>query len=173
MRHKRAWLALCPILCGSVLIVWAQGRKPGLWEMTSTFTWQQSPFPAGMTPPGGGNSPFGGGPRTTQVCLTQEIIDKYGAPVPQTRRGNCSLTNVNKTDHSMNAEMVCTGFMSGKGTVQSTWDDPDHAKGKVHFMGSIQSGQGSKPIEWTSETTSVYKNADCGDVKPVPIPADK
>lgn len=173
MRPTRTWIAVGTVVLAGVIVAWAQGRKPGLWEMTTTMTWQQSPFPAGMTPPGGPNSPFGGGPRTTQVCLTQEIIDKYGAPVPQTRRGDCTFTNVNKTDHSMTADMVCTGMMSGKGTVQSSWDDPEHAKGSVHFTGSIQGRGGNTPVEWTSESTSVFKGSDCGDVKPIPIPADK
>ena len=35
-------------------------------------------MPDGMTMPGGG-------PHTTQVCLTQAMIDKYGAPMPQSR----------------------------------------------------------------------------------------
>ena len=46
-------------------------RKPGLWEMTSTMTWQQSPMPPGMQMPAGANNPFGGGAHTSQVCVTQ------------------------------------------------------------------------------------------------------
>ena len=178
MRPTRASIALTAstaltsLLLAGAVIAQAQSRKPGLWEMTTTMTWQQSPFPAGMTPPGGAHSPFGGGPRTTQICITQEMIDKYGAPVPQSRAGECSFTNVDKTDHSMTADMVCTGRMSGKGTLQSSWDDPEHAKGSVHFTGSIQAPSGTLPIEWTSQSTSVYKGADCGSVKPLPIPAD-
>jgi hypothetical protein len=124
-----------------------------------------------MTPPPG--SPFAGGPRTTQVCLTQAIIDKYGAPTPQSRAGDCTVTNVQKSDHGMTADMVCTGRMTGKGTVESTWSDSEHATGKVHFTGTVQGRNGAMPVEWTTESTSVYKAADCGSVQPVPIPADK
>ena len=70
----------------------------------------------------------------------------------------------------MTADWVCTGRMAGKGTVESSWADPDHAKGKVHFVGSMQMGPNSKPIEYTIETSSVYKGPDCGSVKPLPIP---
>jgi hypothetical protein len=109
----------------------------------------------------------------TQVCLTQEIIDKYGAPVPQSRAAECSLANVNKTDHGMTADLICSGRMNGKGTLQSSWADPEHAKGSVHFTGTIAGRNGTMPVEWTSESSSVYKGADCGDVKPIPVPADK
>jgi hypothetical protein len=51
--------------------------------------------------------------------------------------------------------------------------EPDHAKGKVHFTGTMQMGPNSRPIEWTSESTSVYKGPDCGSVQPLPMPADK
>ena len=73
---------------------WAQStRKAGLWEVTSTMTWQQSPMPAGM--PVNPNSPFAGGAHTTQVCVTQAQIDRYGALPPQTR-GDCQVTNIQK-----------------------------------------------------------------------------
>jgi len=26
------------------------------------------------------------------------------------------------------------------------------------------------PMEWTIQSSSVFKGADCGDVKPVPVP---
>ena len=171
MRTTRFWMMLGVFCLVATLFAGAQGRKPGLWEMTSTMTWQQSPFPAGMTPPPG--SPFAGGPSTKQICLTQAIIDKYGAPPPQSRAGDCTVTNVQKSDHGMTATMVCTGRMTGNGSVESSWSDPEHAKGKVHFTGTVQGRNGTMPVEWTTESTSVFKSADCGSVQPIPIPANK
>jgi hypothetical protein len=171
MRTTRFWMMLSVFCLVATLFAGAQERKPGLWEMTSTMTWQQSPFPAGMTPPPG--SPFAGGPSTKQICLTQAIIDKYGAPPPQSRAGDCTVTNVQKSDHGMTATMVCTGRMTGNGSVESSWSDPEHAKGKVHFTGTVQGRNGTMPVEWTTESTSVFKSADCGSVQPIPIPANK
>ena len=171
MRTTRFWMMLSVFCLVATLFAGAQGRKPGLWEMTSTMTWQQSPFPAGMTPPPG--SPFAGGPSTKQICLTQAIIDKYGAPPPQSRAGDCTVTNVQKSDHGMTATMVCTGRMTGNGSVESSWSDSEHAKGKVHFTGTVQGRNGTMPVEWTTESTSVFKSADCGSVQPIPIPANK
>jgi hypothetical protein len=171
MRKTRVWLPiLCSILAVSALAGAQTTRKPGLWETTTQMTWQQSPMPAGMTMPPGAHSPFGGGPITSQVCLTQEMIDKYGAPMPQSQRGDCQIVNVSIGLTGMTANLVCTGQVSGKGSVESNWTIPDHARGKVHFVGTMQMGGNSRPIEWTSESTSVFKGPDCGSVKPYPMP---
>jgi Protein of unknown function (DUF3617) len=145
----------------------AQSRKAGLWEVTSNMTWQQSPFPAGMS--GGPNSPFGGGTHTNSVCITQEQIDKFGAPPPQ-MRGDCQVANVAKSATGMTAEITCSGSMTGNGTVVASWTDEDHTISKVHFTGTLQAGPSPKPVEWTVDSTSVFKSADCGNVKPIVAP---
>jgi hypothetical protein len=62
--------------------------------------------------------------------------------------------------------------MPGKATVVSSWSAGNSAKGKVHFLGSMQMGSNSMPIEWTVDFTSAYKGADCGSVKPLPLPSN-
>ena len=167
MRIHRAVLAVSACVLALGIFAWSQSRKPGLWEMTSNMTWQQSPLPPGIKLPPGVNSPFAGGPTTSQVCLTQAQIDKYGAPTPQSHNGDCTVQNVVLKDTSMSADWVCTGRMAGKGTLQSSWAEPDHAKGTVHFVGTMQMGARSTPVEFTIESTSVYKGADCGSVQPL------
>jgi hypothetical protein len=76
-------------------------------------------------------------------------------------------------EHGMTASLVCTGRTAGTGTVESNWSEPDHARGKVHFTGTMQMGPNTRPIEWTSESVSVYKGPDCGSVQPMPMPAGK
>jgi hypothetical protein len=139
-------------------------RKPGLWVTTSNMTWQHSPMPNGMTMPSMG-------PQTTQVCLTQAWIDKYGAPMAQNSK-DCQISNVSLHATGMTADMVCTGRMAGKGTLSSSWSDGNSARGKVHFAGSMQMGSNSMPIEWTMDFSSAYKGADCGSVKPLPLPSN-
>jgi hypothetical protein len=116
---------------------------------------------------GGENSPFAGGTNTMQICLTQSQIEEYGAIVPQTRNGTCEVVNVVKKTNGTTAEMICSGKMSGKGSLESSWEDDQHAKGKVHFRGSVQAGPDTRPIEWTSESTSTFKGSGCGKVKPL------
>lgn len=169
MGKIRIVLPLTCCLVALALYAWAQGRKAGLWEVTSTMTLQKSPFPPGMTPPS--DSPLSATPHTTEVCLTQAMIDKFGAPVPQ--NGDCQIANIKKDEHGMTADLTCSGRMVGKGTFESSWPDSEHAKGTSHFTGTVQGRAGTRPIEWTRVSTSVFKSADCGDVKPVPIPEDK
>jgi hypothetical protein len=152
------------------VFAWAQAvRKPGLWEMTTTTTWQKTPLPPGMTMPAGANNPFAPTTRTTQVCLTQEMIDKYGAPIPN--NSGCVLSNVVLKPSGMTADMVCTGRMNATASIESSWSDPNVAHGKVHFVGSMQMGPNPTPIEMTILSTSVYKGPDCGSVKPLPMPS--
>ncbi len=173
MRNTRVCITLGCCLFAVALFAWAQAhRKPGLWEMTATMTWQKSPLPPGMTLPPGMKSPFSGNTNTTMVCLTQAMIDKYGAPVPSTQR-DCQITNIVLHTSSMTADMICTGRMNGKATLESSWANGDIAKGKMHFIGTMQSGQNSMPVEWTVDSTSVYKGPDCGSVQPLPMPAGK
>ncbi len=163
-KSTRAWCSFaCLFACVTLfaLTAWAQNRKAGLWETTTTMNWQKSMMGGGAPPPGAM-----GGSHTTQVCLTQAMIDKFGAPMPL-NRPDCSVTNVQKTDHGMSAQMVCVGRIDGKATMESTWQDPEHAKGKVHFNGAVQVGTSTRPIEWTALSSSVFKSADCGTVKPI------
>jgi hypothetical protein len=158
------------LLCG-VLVAAQEGRKPGLWEITTTMTWQQSPFPPGMQMPPQAAAALGGAPHTIQYCLTQQMIDKYGVPMPQqTSRQSCQVANLQKTANSMTADWVCTGMMSGKGSMESHWSDNGTATGKMHFVGTMQVGQNPTPVEWTTQSTSVYKGPDCGSVQPPPVP---
>jgi hypothetical protein len=171
MRKTRVWITLSCCLLAVALLTWAQvNRKPGLWEMTSTRTFQQTPLPPGMTLPPGAHSPFSTLTTTTQVCLTQAMIDKYG--IPTSFSSGCKLTNVVLKATSVSGEVVCTGTMNMTGTWQSSWSDPEHAKGSTHFVGTAQMGKTTGPVEFTTQTISVYKGPDCGSVKPPPMPTN-
>lgn len=155
MAHLSILLAAC-LLIGAGFAN-GQTKKPGLWEITTTMSWQQSPFPAGMNP--------GGGPHTTQICVTQAQIDKYGS-VPPEVHGDCKVTNIVKKANGMTAEMVCSGHLSGKGNIVASWTDAEHSTSKVHFVGTMQMGPHSQPYEWTANSAAVFKSADCGAVRP-------
>jgi hypothetical protein len=173
MRKTRVWITMGCCLLTMALFAGAQANgKPGLWEMTSTMTWQKSPMPAGMNMPPGMSSPFGASTHTMQVCLTQAMIDKYGSPMPQSRNNQCQVSNVQMKANSMTGDWICTGQMAGKGTVESSWTDSDHSTTKVHFAGNMQMGPNATPVEYTIESTSVYKGPDCGSVKPAQMPSN-
>jgi len=137
--------------------------KPGLYEVTNKMTWQQSPFPDDMQAPKGS-----GDPHTAQTCITQAQIDKYNGPKPEAHGGSCQVTNVQKRQSGMTAEISCGPPMTGKGTVVTRWIDSGHSKSSIHFTGSMHVGQNLKTIEWTLNSESTYKASDCGSVKPAP-----
>ena len=168
MRKTSLWMVVSCCALAVAVLAFAQGRqKPGLWEVTGKMNWVKSPFPPNM--PASATAAMSG-PHTSQVCITQDMIDKYGGPLPQSRNNECHAENVKMTDHGMTADWVCNGSMKGKGTVESSWTDENHSSSKVHFTGAMQMGPEAKDVEWTMESTSIYKGADCGSVKPVPMP---
>lgn len=160
MRFHRNVLFVCIAGQACALMAWAQTPKAGLYEVTNRMTWQQSAFPDGMQ-----EKPGSDAPHTAQTCVTQSQIDKYNGPKPQAN-GGCQITNIQKRQHGMTAEMTCTGSMKGKGTVETIWTDSRHSKSKVHFTGEMQIGPNSKAVEWSVDSESSYKGPDCGSVKP-------
>jgi hypothetical protein len=165
MRKTQVCIPLACCLLATASFAGAQSnRKPGLYEVTTTMTFEKSPMPPGMQAPPG--SPFSGAPRTSTVCVSQAMIDKYGGPAPTPGRGDCQMTNVSIKAGGMTGTMTCTGQMAGTGTVEATFTDATSAQTKVHFTGTMQMGQRSAPVEWTMEADSSYKGADCGAVKP-------
>ena len=58
MHKTRVSFPIACCLLAVAVFAWAQStRKPGLWEMTTTMTWQQSPMPQGMQAPPGSPPP--------------------------------------------------------------------------------------------------------------------
>jgi len=152
---KHSFLFACLIV--ATLSVPAQDRKPGVYEVTLVTT-TVSPRPEEHSP------------RTWQACLTQEMIDKYGAIVPDNLSHVCQLVNVVKKTGGMTADIACSGPVIGKGTLDVVWSDSEHSKGNIHFSGTIHPGDSDIKIEWSSTTTSVYKGPDCGTLKPTTPP---
>jgi hypothetical protein len=162
-----------------MLVTAAQGQskqKPGLWEVTSQMTMAGMPqmpqmpqgaqMPPGMQMP---QSPFA--PHTSQVCVTQAMVDKYGGPMSNPPRGDCQTTNVVIKPDGMTADISCTGQMNAKGTVTATFTDSNTSSTTVHLVGTMQMGQNSRPVDMTMHSTSTYKGPDCGSVKPMAMPA--
>ena len=161
MRLYRPVFIAIPCIIGAALFAWAQNPKSGLYEVSSKMTWQKSPFPPGM------QDPRGSGSHSTEVCVSQDQIDKYNGPKPQAQGGSCHVDNIQKNAHGMTADLTCGAPMTGKGTVQTTWTDSGHSRSKVHFTGSMHMGPNIKEIEWTVESESTFKGPDCGSVKPI------
>jgi len=177
MRKIRLRITIgCCLFAASALSQAQSMQKAGLWESTSTTSFggsqmpQMPQMPAGMQMPQGGGM---GGPRTTQVCVTQAMIDKYGAPFSKPQRGDCQVSNISLKADGMTANIACTGQVNATGTVQATFPAPGTAETKIHLTGTMQMGPNSRPMEITMQQKSVYKGPDCGSVQPMQLPADK
>jgi hypothetical protein len=147
-------------LCIVALAAQAQGqRKAGLWEVTSSVTMSGMPAMGNM------------GSHTQQVCVTQVMIDKYGGPYTSPQNAQCQLTNVSLTANGMTANVVCSGRTSMTGTVQSTFVDANTTKTTMQLnMAQLPNGQS---MTMTTNMTFVYQGSDCGNVKPLAMPASQ
>jgi hypothetical protein len=105
-------------------------------------------------------------PRTSQVCVTQAMIDKYGGPYSNPQSG-CQTTNVSVTPTGMTADVSCTGRMTMNGKVQATFVDASTVKTTIQMSATLPNGQS---MNMTMNVTSTYKGADCGSVQPPPMP---
>ena len=168
MGKTRIWITMVCCLFAVAMLAGAQGKgKPGLWEVTTkrTMAGMQMPqLPPGVQLPPNVAAQMSGAPTTTQVCVTQAMVDRFGGPPPRSR--GCTVSKFAPSASGFSATMSCTGQFNGTGTVNMTLTDSDHLKTVVHLAGT--SGQG-RQIDMTMEQNSVYKGADCGSVQPVPM----
>ena len=109
------------------------------------------------------------GSQTQQVCVTQAMIDKYGGPYTNPQSAECQVTNVSLTASGMTANLTCSGRMNMTGTVQTTFVDANTTKTTMNLSMAMPTGQA---MTMTMNSTSVYKGADCGSVKPLPMPSN-
>ncbi len=167
MRNSPLSIAVgCCLGFGSLAFSGTTARQAGLWEMTTTTTWQKSPD---VSDSQSEKDKLRESSHTTQICLTQEMINDYGALLPQSH-GNCSVENRVIAGDKITADYVCNGLMTGKGAIESVWVDTEHAKGKVHFVGTYLVGSENRPVEWTTESTSTFRGSSCGLIKPKTLP---
>ncbi len=175
-----AWMAAACLLLAAVNAGAQAKPKAGLWEYSTQMSMggqqmQMPQLPAGVKLPAGVSMPQGmGGAIVTQVCVTQDQIDKYGGPTAQPQRGNCQLTNLVTKSDGMSADIKCTGDMNATGNIVSKWSNGGNTTNTtMHMTGTMNAGGNSQPIDMTTQANATYKGADCGSVKPLQTPAAK
>ena len=116
-----------------------------------------------------------GSQHTSQVCVTQAMIDKFGGPnpAPVNPHADCKTTSIVQKSNGMSATITCTGQMNATGTVEATYVDANTTKSTIHITGTMQMGGNSSPVDMSMQSTSVYKGPDCGSVKPMTMPTGK
>lgn len=171
MRKAGLGIAFAWFLFSVAVIVFAQEKEPshhygkaGLWEVTTTMTWQKQPVRTGV--PGG---PPAAGSHTSEFCLTQAMVDA-GALFPQSR-GECHIQNKVVKPGKLTANYLCTGKMKGMGNVESSFPDLEHVTGSIHFVGTLDVDRKPQPIEWTNSSSAVFKTAQCSNTPAPAAPA--
>lgn len=165
-------LTLMLFLFAECRLAEAQSRKAGLWDITSKTSILQPGNRVGTTLNNGSQEPpqSSEAPGALPACLTQAQIDKYGVILPPSMR-DCDISNVVQKPNGVSADLVCKGTYNGKGSIESTWTDDDHATGKIRFVAKGRDSSQPMSITWTQEATAVFKSPDCGNVKPRPMPS--
>lgn len=156
-KRIQRWLLCCSIVALAGMAN-AQSRKPGLWDVTTQMSMTGGPAAMPQMPA-----------RTTQVCVTQAMIDKYGGPTSTPPQGQCQMTSVSLTATGMTASMACTGRSPMTGTVQTTFVDANTSKTTINMTMAM----GANTMNMVMQSTASYKGADCGSVQPMAMPAGK
>lgn len=166
MHYARRFFLAVALLSPATCLL-AQTHKPGLWEVTTHTIRSHRGDPEARF---NGNSLAGGEAETATLpaCYTRELIEGYRIVLPPSLR-DCALLNVHRTPRSVAADLSCKGTFNGRGSLETTWTDEDHAAGKVHFASR---SRGAHPVilQWAEEVTATYKGSDCGNVRPRSAP---
>jgi hypothetical protein len=113
-----------------------------------------------------------GGPRTTQVCLTQAMIDKYGAPMPQSSQRRLPDRQRGAEGHQHDRRL---DLQRQNGRQRNSGIIVGHPRSRHRKSAFCRNHAGmapnSRPIEYTINSSSVYKGPDCGSVQPAPMPS--
>lgn len=170
---KRSTIILLCSLTALPLAANASTRKPGLWEVTTTMSFDeggpQIPPDAlekmkamGMKIPG-----MGGDPIVIKQCLTKEQADKEDAPQSTQEKSGCKTTDVKHSGGKFSGKMVCDGSMKGEGEMEGTYaSNGESYDGKWKFAGT-ETGHGKPhPVKMSSTFSGKYLGSDCGDTKP-------
>jgi hypothetical protein len=174
------------VLLVSAVGVSAQTMKPGLWEITNTIQSGGKELTAAMAsiqkqmasmPPeqrkmmddmmakqgvkmGGG----AGSGMTIKMCMTQEMVDRDHMATPH--QGDCTNTIGARTGGSMKFSFKCTKPpASGQGEVSLS--SPEAYSMKM----STTTSAGGTERTMEMQATGKWMGSNCGDIKPIAIPA--
>ena len=163
-----------------VLPAGAQTMKPGLWEMSNKMSGgqmdqgmadlqkhmaQMSPqqrkqMEAAMAQQGVRMMPSAGGGMVVQMCMTREMVERNDMPMQE----GCTTTRNERSGNRMRFAFSCTNPPSsgeGEATVGS-----DTYTSRM----TVKTVVNGKPETTTMEGSGKWVKADCGNVKPMPLP---
>ncbi len=162
----------------------AQSLKPGLWEiatqmqsgpgqkndelaqaqkaMQSMPPEQRKMMEAMMAKQGVQLGAGAGGGMTIKICMTKEMVDRNDM---HSQQGDCKHTYGQRAGNSMSFSFVCTKPPSS-GDGQIIFTSPEAYQTKMTTTTTAQGG----PKKMEMQSSGRFLSADCGTVKPLPMP---
>ena len=143
--------------------------KVGTWQVTTTMGGMDNSMAAmhdmSKMPPdvqakmkAHGVHMNGGGGMTTKFCMSEDQVKN---DQPQLTRPNspCKAANVKVSGNTFNADIVCSGQMTGKGHIEMTFDSPEHYSGHqsmtMSMNGQTMTHEMSMDAKWLSPNCTV------------------
>lgn len=177
------WLAGFALFAALFVPAWAQGQKPGLWEVRTKMGGnpeldraqvEMQKALAGLSPQqrkqmeemmGSQGLALGTGADggiVTRVCISKEMAEQNVPPVHT--EGDCTATVTERGANRMKARFTCA-------------NPPSQGEGEWTFQGdtgyamkmTTTTTHKGKPLISTMEGQGRWVSADCGKIAPLPI----
>jgi hypothetical protein len=182
MKHPYLVAAVLMAACAGTAS--AQSLKPGLWEiatqmqgtgpggdamaeaqkqMQSMPPEQRKMMEAMMAKQGVQMGIKPGGGMTIKICMTKEMAERNEVA---RQEGDCTHTNSQRSGGTMKFSFVCKKPPSS-GEGQVTFTSPEAYNTKM----AITSTHQGAPTKTEMQSSGRWLSADCGSVKPLPMPA--
>jgi hypothetical protein len=102
-----------------------------------------------------------------KICVTKEMAERTAKAPMQNNPGGCKEKNAVKNSNSFSMELVCDSpMLKGTGMVKGSFSS-DNLQTTYDFTGTSN----NRPTVQHVETNGKWLGVDCGDVKPIQVPA--
>ena len=147
--------------------------RPGLWEMTTTsgllalvpmIPPDQMQNLTNLAKQYGFDMPkINNGAATSQVCITQEMVNQKIPTFLNQNQYGCDIKNVTQTGSGYKINLVCeSSVLKGNGISEVVFTSPESFAGRTEFNGVVQ----GNPVNELAYTDGRWISASCGTVKP-------
>jgi hypothetical protein len=162
---SKKWLSTVALVLVLPGAAFAAHGKAGLWNISTTMSMAMPQMPPealaqmkamGMSMPSGRTF-------TSQICMTEADVNADKPPSMGNDNMNCKWTNMHVTGSGMTGDLICSGQMTGKGSMQVSYTGNTHYSGQYSFTGSVEGHQQNMKSSFTGD----WVKADCGAVKPM------
>lgn len=162
----------------------AQTLKPGLWQIThdtqgsgemaqamaemrkqmAAMPPEQRKMMEEMMAKQGTQMPSAapGGGMAVKICMTREMVERNAIPAQQ---GDCRTTQQSRSGNTIKVAFACTNPPS-RGEGEVTMASPEAYSSKMSVTTTVE----GKPQKLDMRSSGKWLGADCGAVKPMPMP---